>query len=65
MVLLRKQFLVLLSFLLDLKEEFETVAQINEKFDGTFSKQFKLLINRFSSFMVSEYVCAVRMYRNN
>jgi len=40
---------------LALKEAFETAAQINgelnrTKFDGTFCKKFKLLIDRFSSF---------------
>ena len=40
---------------LALQESFETAAQINEelnrtKFDGTFCKKFKLLIERFSSF---------------
>jgi len=37
------------------QEAFVTAAQINEElkrtvFDGTFSKKFKLLIDRFSSF---------------
>jgi len=41
---------------LTLQEEFETAAQINEElkrteFDGAFSKKYKLVMDRFSSFL--------------